>query len=182
MKVCPYCNGIVEEKNAIKCNICGQNIQNEPEYSEEELNDDLILEEIENNNHKRRNAKKMKHSLVIALVTVFTLGLLGFILLYEPKGHIYIPNNTYLAQVGEIVEIDIVYSKNIKPKNVRLEIVSTTAKVNEITFRYQITDNKIKIETIKEDSLVLKFYTRDDGSQKDYNNIVYIEIVTTTSN
>lgn len=182
MKVCPYCNGIVEEKNAIKCNICGQNIQNEPEYSMEELNDDLFLEEIENNNRKRRNVKRIKHSLLIGITTILILVVLGFILLYEPKGHIYIPNDTYSAHVGEIVEIDISYSKNIKPKNVRVDIISTTSKTNEVTFRYQITDSKIKIETIKEDYLILKFYTRDDGSQKDYNNIVYIEIVNATLN
>ena len=46
MKVCPHCNGITEETKAIKCAVCGMDITNEPEYTQEELEDDFISDEL----------------------------------------------------------------------------------------------------------------------------------------
>ena len=59
MKVCPYCSGITEEKNAIKCAICGKDVSKEKEYLQEELEDELVKEDI-HQNIQTRKIKKIK--------------------------------------------------------------------------------------------------------------------------
>ena len=72
MKVCPHCNGITEETKAIKCAVCGMDITNEPEYTQEELEDDFISDEL-NQQHNKKIKQKLSalvsFSYLFAMVT-----------------------------------------------------------------------------------------------------------------
>ncbi len=181
MKVCPHCNGITEEHHALKCSICGQDIKDEPEYSEEELNDELVLSEITFLNKKRKKVKQIKKIAIFS--TIFVILVLSLVLIFgfEPKGHLEIKNSDYEVEIGEIFTIDIIYSEKVSSKNVRLEIVSSDYNGKEISFRYKIEDEKFVMEPMKEDHLQLRFYVKDDGTQKNYNNLVNITITSSTN-
>ena len=60
MKICPYCSAINEEKNAMKCCVCGRDISAEKEYTKEELDGTNLIDEITTKNKKNQDKKKFK--------------------------------------------------------------------------------------------------------------------------
>lgn len=176
MKVCPYCNGVTEEKNAIKCEVCGQDISNEKEYTKEELEDEFVQEGIELSRRVRKNKKQKKKLfigfLVIAIIFVFSM----IISLLQPTGYVNIENSKYQMKVGSTIEIKLEYGGKIKDKNVEVEIVSSDYDGTKISFRYSIDENICYITGYYADNITLKFNVKDSGEQKNYNNEVKIII------
>ncbi len=178
MKICPYCSAINEEKNAIKCCVCGRDISAEKEYTKEELDDTNLIDEITTKNKKNQDKKKFKKVLYVSLIPIFIIVLIIALIACEPKGHIDIPINYYEIKTGEKVTIKVNYYNKVTSKNVRMEITSSYYKeLNETSFYYQVVDNNFVIEGVKEDHLVLTFTVKDDGEQKKYNNQVTIIIL-----
>lgn len=176
MKVCPYCDGISEENNAIKCNICGHSLENIQEYSIDELNDEVILEEIRRENSRIRNKPKRIKAAIVVLGLIIVGIIISITIILEPSGHLEIKQSYYETSIGQEIVIEPMYSSKISSKHVRIDIVSSNYDKKEISFRYKIENEKFIIEPIKEDNLILEFYVKDDGNQKDYNNTVNIVI------
>ncbi len=176
MKVCPYCNGITEEKNAIKCAICGKDITKEKEYLQEELEDELVKEDI-NKNIQARKMKKIKKKISIYLGFILIIALIISIsILLKPKGYVNISPNTYKARIGDRIAINLEYGGKISDKDVELEIVSSVYDGKKISFRYEIDGSICYINCYMADQLTLKFKVKDNGEQYKYNNIVNISI------
>lgn len=176
MKVCPYCRGITEEKNAIKCAICGKDISKEKEYLQEELEDELVKEDI-NQNIQSRKIKKIKKKISIYLGFILIIALVITIsILLKPKGYVNVPINTYTAKIGDRIAINLEYGGKIRDKDVELEIVSSDYDGKKISFRYEIVDSICYINCYMTDQITLKFNVKDNGEQYKYNNIVNISI------
>lgn len=176
MKVCPYCNGVTEEKNAIKCEVCGQDITKEKEYTKEELEDEFVQEGIEISRRVRKNKKQKKKLLVGLLVIVIIFVFSMIISLLQPTGYINIENSRYEMKVGNQIEIKLEYGGKVKAKNVEVEIVSSDYDGTKISFRYSIEDDICYITGYYADNITLKFNVKDNGEQKNYNNEVRIII------
>lgn len=177
MKVCPYCSGVTEDKNAIKCAICGHDITNENEYTADELEDELVKEEVYRKIKKIKNKKIQKRLMIsIGVFVVLSLGIVLSIIL-APKGYVNVVTTTYTAKVGDQITIALEYGGKIKDKDVQLEIISTNNKTNQVSFRYKIVESTCYINCYMADQLTLKFKAKDNGEQYKYNNVVNIFII-----
>lgn len=176
MKVCPYCSGITEESKAIKCEVCGRDISQEKEYTQEELENELIQEEIEV--LKKNRIRKQKFKKIIIIISILMIIISGFVINYlvQPKGYIDIVDSSYEARIGETIEVKLNYGGKVSSKNVELEIVSTIYDGTKVSFRYYIEDDTCYITTYLTDQITLKFNVKDNGEQYKYNNIVKIII------
>lgn len=177
MKVCPHCKGITEEYNAIKCSICGRSIKDEQDYTQEELENDLVLSEIDRINKKNKDRKKITKIAMILGGIMLGIIIFSLPLILEPTGHIEIADKNFEVEVGQIIPIEIKLSEKISEKNIRMNIVNTNYKDGSISFNYKIEDSILYIEAIKEDNLQLLLYVKDDGTQKNYNNLITITII-----
>ncbi len=174
MKVCPYCNGITEENNAIKCQVCGMDISCEKEFSKEELEDELIQDELETL-RKERSRKKLLKKLGIVFGLIFVL--LTFVFVYsllQPKGYVNINISSYNMNIGETIEIKLEYGDSISDKDIQVEILDSLYDGKKISFRYKIEDGTCYITSYMKDQITLQFNVKDNGEQYKYNNKVKI--------
>lgn len=177
MKVCPYCNGITEESRAIKCSVCGKDISSEPDYTEEELSDQVIKDELDNIYQKKIRNKKIKK---ILLPCGIILGIcLIFVITYliKPSGYIHIKEDKYHIRIGETCEVVPIYGGKVSAEDVKIVIESQT-DCEDVSFRWWIEDNKFYFTGEKEDIVKLTFKVKDNGEQSKYNNEIYISIST----
>lgn len=176
MKVCPHCNGITEETKAIKCAVCGMDITNEPEYTQEELEDDFISDELNQQHNKKIKQKKMKK----ILIPVGIIGIIAviFLVMYlvKPSGYVHIEKRTYNIRIGETLEIVPEFGGNVDAEDVKIIIKETEYNGQEVSFRWWIEDNKFYIKGEKKDTLKLIFEVKDNGEQEKHNNVIYISI------
>lgn len=180
MKVCPYCNAIVEEANAIKCNVCGMDIHSEKEYTQEELNDENVLDTIDFHNKQKLKARKFKRILPYILLPLFLIVIFIVVFFIEPVGHINIPKNYYEIKVGERLPIEIEYSDKVSMKNLRIDLIDSYYKdlgTDEFSYYFDIENGKYVLVALKEDVLKFKFSVKDDGKQKLYNDTITIVVL-----
>jgi len=180
MKVCPYCNAISEEPNAIKCSVCGRDISHEVEHSAQELSDQAVLDEIDYQNKKLRNKLRIKKALSFLILPAFLILIFIVVFFVEPSGHINITRNYYEMKVGERLVIPIEYSDKVNLKNVRINLDESLYKdlgTNEFSYYFDIVDDSYVLVAKKEDTLKFTFTVKDDGTQKNYNNKITVVIL-----
>ena len=176
MKVCPHCNGVTEESKAIKCAICGKDITNEPEYTFEELEDDVIKDGIDNEYQKRKRNKKIKKLLIPTFIICVVVLIFIISYLIKPSGYIHIEQKHYNISIGETAEIVPIYGGKISAEDVKIVIEDSEYKGQVVSFRWWIEDNKFYIKGEKKDIVKLIFEVKDNGEQSKHNNVVYISI------
>ena len=176
MKVCPKCGGITEEKNAIKCTVCGSPIKNEEEYTEDELTDDYVKHYIKlEHEHPKRKRRKI---IIISIIAVILLISIITIICnsLKPKGHIIIRESFIVAEVGETIIISPEYYGNITAEDLAMDI-EIKDSYTSVPFRYKIIDNEFYLDLYESAEIIITFTSKDDGLQKKYNNIVKIVIL-----
>ena len=177
MKVCPYCNAINEEKNAIKCAVCGQSIASEDEYTIEDLTDESVKQYLTLKQSKQRTKKILK--ILIPLI-VAVIGIIIALVSYnltKPKGHIIIRESLYIMNVGDRIEISPEYYGDITAEDLKL-MIKIKSTGDSVPFRYEIINNKFYIDAYIPDEITIIFVPNDDGMQEFYNNEVKIIIMT----
>lgn len=180
MKVCPKCGGITEEKNAIKCAVCGNLVANENEYTLEELQDEHVMQYIKLEHQKQKRKKKIKILVfIISIITIFLISLLIYNLV-KPKGHIIIRQKYYEGYVGETIIIEPEYYGNISAEDLKIDIkLSEVDEVyHTVLFRYTIVDNKFYLDLVASGEAEVIFIPRDDGEQEYYNNSIMLKVKT----
>lgn len=176
MKVCPYCNGVTEESKAIKCSVCGKNISDEPEYTLEELEDDIIRDGIDSLYQKRKRNKKLKKFLIPCCIILILCLIITVIYLLKPSGYIHIEDKRYNISIGEVAEITPIYGGNVSAEDVKIIIDESEYNGKVVSFRWWVEDNKFYIKGEKKDLVKLIFEVKDNGEQSKHNNVIYVSI------
>lgn len=180
MKVCPSCDAINEEKNAIKCAVCGRDISKELEFDLEALDDPNFLEEIDFKNKLKKRKNKTKKILITSLVMIFMICMIVVYVNLEPRGHINIVKTYWEIEIGDVLPIEIEYSEKLSRKNLRIELVTSNYKdlgEDEYSYYFDVIDDKYCLVALKEDTLQFTFWVKDDGTQAQYNNTITIVII-----
>lgn len=179
MKVCPKCNGITEEKKAIKCSVCGYDIANEPEYSQSELADENIKMQI-NQKHKEylKKTKCQKALKIIGGLAIIGMVItIVLIFLISPKGHIDIAEENVTLHVGESITITPTYSKGLKGRHLAVSVSSKETDNTTLSFKYYRKGDSFVFEALSPDYVEIVFTVNDDGEQMNYNNKLYFTIL-----
>lgn len=177
MKICPYCKGITEEEKAIKCQICGQDISSEPEYTKEEVELTSVKQEVNQKHQQIKTRVRVKKIGIVLGSLLFFIGVFFLYLFLQPKGYVWIEKDTYTICVGETVTIQPKYGGKISENNVRIVVIGSDYDGKHPSFSYELTKDGFVFKGLLKDNLVLKFQVQDDGRQEEYNNLVKIYIL-----
>lgn len=179
MKVCPKCNGITEEKKAIKCSICGYDITSEPDYSQDELLDDSVKLEIaqKHTNYRNRIARNRALRILGSLAVIGVIVALIIVFVISPKGHVNITEPSITLHVGESITITPTYSDGLKGRHLAVSVASKETDNSTLSFRYHRKGDSFVFEALAPDYIEIVFIVNDDGEQINYNNKLYITIL-----